>query len=140
MRHLYTITLSLIIYGTALPVFAQDTKFDGYCGKKISSAQNDCQHRCVSGTDQECVDILGEEYGCVSASECSMKMQRRELDGVAGQGVCASNLKNGIMGCGYEMTCEGDLDCVVGELCYSDVDCGSTLMEVHRYVTLGHLN
>ena len=138
MRPLFLPILLSLFHRETLPVFAQDVKFEGYCGKKISSAQNDCQHLCF-GTDQECVDILGEEYKCVSASECSMKMQHRELDSVAGQGVCASNLKNGITGCGDAMAlaCEEDLDCVdEGESCYS---CGSTLMEIHRYVPLGRL-
>eukprot|EP00985_Skeletonema_marinoi_P032839 scaffold39752_cov183-Skeletonema_marinoi.AAC.1 len=131
-RPRYAIIVFLLIYSATLIVFAHDDNFDSYCGKNFSSAQNNCPLRCASGTDKECIDILGEGYKCFNSTGCSERIKNRELnDGNVGEGVCASTLKGAVMGCGYEDACSGDLDCGGAELCYSDI-CGYRLMELHR--------
>jgi len=130
-RPRYAIIVFLLIYSVTLIVFAHDDNFDSYCGKNFSSAQNNCPLRCASGTDKECIDILGEGYKCFNSTGCSERIKNRELnDGNVGEGVCASTLKGAVMGCGYEDACSGDLDCGGAELCYSDI-CGYRLMELH---------
>ena len=134
------------IAGAVLSVFAQGRSeiIDSYCGKTF--AQNDCSLRCASGTDQECIDMLGEEYKCFTMTGCSERIKSnreaihtssRRTAG-AGQGVCASTLEGAIMGCDIREPCSGDLDCAgaAGEACYSNVGCGNPLVELNRYVAV----
>jgi hypothetical protein len=131
-------------------VFSQnvDNNVDSYCGKSLSLAQNDCSMQCASGTDQECVDVLGEEYKCFNLTGCFDKIQNGEMfinptDGmddtssVERNGLCAANLNSAILGCDGELVpCSGNLDCALGARCYSDIGCGNPLMELVRYVQI----
>ena len=137
----FAIIVSLLIYSATLIVFAHDDNFDdSYCGKNFTFAQNNCPLPCASGTDKECIDILGEEYKCFTMTGCSERIKNRELIIPSGRrtaaiGGCASTLKSAtIMGCGNRVSCSGDVDCAVGESCYSDIGCGNPLMELNRYV------
>jgi len=135
-RPRYAIIVFLLIYSATLIVFAHDDNFDSYCGKNFSSAQNNCPLRCASGTDKECIDILGEGYKCFNSTGCSERIKNRELIIPSGRrtaaiGGCASTLKSAVMGCGNRVSCSGDVDCAVGESCYSDIGCGNPLMELN---------
>ena len=139
----YAIIAFLLLFNAALGVFAQDNVLDdSYCGKNFTFAQNNCPLRCASGTDQECVDILGEEYKCFTMTGCSGRIQNRKLmqhpnsRRTAGAGVCASTMKGAILGCDTRVSCSGDLDCAVGGSCYSDIGCGNPLVELNRYVQI----
>lgn len=145
MRPQFLILLPLLIYSAALSVIASDGNFENnYCGKNLSFAQNNCQHRCVSGTDRECVDMLGEEYKCFSVIGCSEKSQHRELTTnsttqmrrTASVGVCASALSIAVSECDKnQVACLGDLDCAGGNSCYSNLQCENQLVELDRYVS-----
>ena len=139
-RPKYAVIAFLLLVSATFGVVALNDNFDdSYCGKTFSFAQNNCPLRCASGADQECVDILGEEYKCFNSTGCSERITNRGLilhpnsRRTAGEGVCASTLKGAMVGCGYRMACSGDLDCGVAELCYSDI-CGFPLMILQRYV------
>ena len=141
MRPQYTIIVYLLLCNAALLVFSYgDDNFDSYCGKTLTLAQNNCSLRCASGTDQECIDSLGVEYKCFPMTGCSERIKKSSSREVihatsrrtAGDGICASTLEDAIMGCDYGVACSGDLDCGVGEICYSDI-CGYPLMELYRY-------
>eukprot|EP00577_Skeletonema_sp_RCC1716_P026376 CAMPEP_0113427560 /NCGR_PEP_ID=MMETSP0013_2-20120614/31373_1 /TAXON_ID=2843 ORGANISM="Skeletonema costatum, Strain 1716" /NCGR_SAMPLE_ID=MMETSP0013_2 /ASSEMBLY_ACC=CAM_ASM_000158 /LENGTH=200 /DNA_ID=CAMNT_0000316007 /DNA_START=318 /DNA_END=917 /DNA_ORIENTATION=- /assembly_acc=CAM_ASM_000158 len=67
---------------------------------------------------------------------CSERIKNRELIIPSGRrtaaiGGCASTLKSAVMGCGNRVSCSGDVDCAVGESCYSDIGCGNPLMELN---------
>jgi hypothetical protein len=130
-------------------VFSQDfdnNNVDSYCGESFNSAQKDCPMQCASGTDQECVNVLGGEYKCFNLTGCSDKMQNGELfnttDGILDDtssverdGLCAADLISAILGCdGKLMPCSVALDCDGGGQCYSEIGCGNPLMELVRYV------
>mmetsp|Transcript_3651 Transcript_3651/g.6089 ORF Transcript_3651/g.6089 Transcript_3651/m.6089 type:complete len:249 (+) Transcript_3651:1326-2072(+) len=129
-------SLLILTYSAVLSVFARGENVDSYCGK--SFAQNGCSLRCASGTDQECIDLLGEEYKCFTMTGCSERQNNREAihtssRRTAGQGVCSSTLEGAVMGCDIREPCSGDLDCAgaKGEVCYSNVGCGNQLVELH---------
>ena len=137
----FSIILSVILH-IATIISAQVDNFDRYCGKSITFAQNNCPLQCASGTDQQCIDVLGEEYKCFNLTGCFERIQNGEVfntttDGttdVEGNGVCAATLNNALWGCDIRVACSGDLNCAVGEKCYSDIGCGNPLMELVRYV------
>ena len=143
MRPQFLILLPLLIYSAALSVIASDGNFENnYCGKNLSFTQHNCQYRCVSGTDQECVDILGEEYKCFSVIGCSEESQHRQLTNstiqmrrAASVGVCAPTLSNAVSECDKnQVACLGDLDCTGGNSCYSNLQCENPLVELERCV------
>lgn len=135
----YRFIVCLLIFSAALGVFGLNDNYDSYCGKNFAFAQNNCPLLCASGTDQECRNMLGEQYKCFHSTGCSERIKNRGLithpnsRRTEGEGVCASSLKGAVMGCDYRMACSGDLDCGVAELCYSDI-CGNPLMILQRYV------
>ncbi len=143
-RPRYVIIAVLLIFNTTLGVFAQDNVLDdSYCGTNFTFAQNNCPLTCASGTDQECVDMLGHEYKCFTMTGCSKRIKNRGLiihpNGrrrTAGDGVCASSLNSAVLGCDTRVSCSGDLDCAVGESCYSDIGCGNPLVELNRCVQM----
>ncbi len=52
---------------------------DNYCGKDWVNAANACPHHCPSGDDNECINKLGEGYGCFLFTGCHERVEAGEF-------------------------------------------------------------
>ena len=74
----YTLLLLLLLL-THNTTLTQANTLDNYCGKDWVNAANACPKHCPSGNDSECIDELGEEYGCFLFTGCHDRVEAGEF-------------------------------------------------------------
>src|SRR5210317_1707285 len=72
-------TLLLLLLLTHNTTLTQANTLDNYCGKDWVNAANACPKHCPTGNDSECIEELGEEYGCFLFTGCHDRVEAGEF-------------------------------------------------------------
>ena len=75
----YTLLLLLLLLLAHNTTLIQANTLDNYCGKDWVNAANACPKHCPSGNDSECIDELGDEYGCFLFTGCHDRVEAGEF-------------------------------------------------------------
>ena len=153
----YTLLLLLLTHTTIL---TQANTLDNYCGKDWVNAANACPKHCPTGDDAECIDELGDEYGCFLFTGCHDRVEAGEFgerdpepdnesggDGESGgeggaqdleevgkNRYCGVNFIDAMLQCDEMKKCPSgdDSECSGGDVCIEDTNCDQPLVALKR--------